>query len=85
MCCLNVKGTGAALGNPRRASFEIENTDVRHENEKENPLDDHGNFVRQHDHDFLNREPDLGGLAYWKKLIDDCGIDVLACAGQECE
>lgn len=71
----NVKGTGAVLGNPSRVSFEIENNDVRHENEKENPIDDHGNFVRQHYHDFLNREPDAGGLAYWKKIIDDCGTD----------
>lgn len=73
----NVKGTGAALGNPSRVSFEIENNDVRRENEKENPIDDHGNFVRQHYHDFLNREPDAGGLAYWTKAIDDCGTDAV--------
>ncbi len=72
---LNVKGTNAALGNPSRVSFEIENNDVRHENETENPIDDHGDFVRQHYHDFLNREPDAGGLAFWRKAIDDCGTD----------
>jgi hypothetical protein len=34
-------------------------------------------FVRQHYLDFLNREPDAGGLAFWKDQIDSC-------ATQEC-
>jgi photosystem II stability/assembly factor-like uncharacterized protein len=29
-------------------------------------------FVRQHYHDFLNREPDAGGLAFWMNEIDSC-------------
>ncbi|CAN5656757.1 hypothetical protein BH20ACI3_BH20ACI3_14800 [soil metagenome] len=29
-------------------------------------------FVRQHYLDFLNREPDAGGLAFWKGQIDSC-------------
>lgn len=29
-------------------------------------------FVRQHYVDFLNREPDSGGLAFWKNEIDSC-------------
>ena len=32
-------------------------------------------FVRQHYADFLNREPDASGLAFWKNEIDSCGQD----------
>ena len=37
-----------------------------------NPLDDTETFVRQQYHDFLNREPDASGLAFWKDNIDKC-------------
>jgi hypothetical protein len=42
-----------------------------------NPLDnsDADFFVRQHYLDFLNREPDPGGLAFWKNQITSCGAD----------
>jgi photosystem II stability/assembly factor-like uncharacterized protein len=29
-------------------------------------------FVQQHYRDFFNREPDAGGLAFWKNQIDEC-------------
>ena len=32
-------------------------------------------FVRQHYHDFLNREPDAAGLAFWTDQITSCGTD----------
>jgi hypothetical protein len=32
-------------------------------------------FVRQHYLDFLNREPDSAGLAFWVNNIDSCGSD----------
>jgi serine protease AprX len=32
-------------------------------------------FVRQHYRDFLNREPDQGGLDYWSAQINPCGAD----------
>ena len=41
-----------------------------------NPLDDAEVFVRQHYHDFLNREPDAAGLAFWTDQIVSCGADV---------
>jgi hypothetical protein len=41
-----------------------------------NPIDDAEAFVRQHYHDFLNREADPSGLAFWKDQIVSCGIDV---------
>ena len=41
-----------------------------------NQIDDTQFFVRQHYRDFLNREPDSGGLAYWTDRITQCGFDV---------
>ncbi len=40
-----------------------------------NSNDDASNFVRQHYHDFLNREPDSSGLAFWTNEIASCGSD----------
>jgi uncharacterized repeat protein (TIGR01451 family) len=37
-----------------------------------NPIDDTDTFVRQHYRDFLNREPDASGLAFWTDNIDKC-------------
>jgi hypothetical protein len=42
-----------------------------------NPIDDPQVFVRQQYRDFLNREPDPGGLAYWTDQITPCGSDAL--------
>ncbi|HZB45850.1 MAG TPA: DUF4214 domain-containing protein, partial [Pyrinomonadaceae bacterium] len=41
----------------------------------DNPIDNTTNFVRQHYHDFLNREPDAAGLAFWSNEIELCGAD----------
>jgi hypothetical protein len=43
--------------------------------ETENPLDTDIFFVRQQYLDFLGREPDAGGLAYWTDQISRCGAD----------
>jgi glucose/arabinose dehydrogenase len=40
-----------------------------------NPADDSQFFVRQHYFDFLGREPDPGGFAYWTGQISSCGND----------
>jgi hypothetical protein len=40
-----------------------------------NPIDNAQFFVRQQYLDFLNREPDAGGLAYWSNEISRCGAD----------
>jgi len=37
-----------------------------------NPIDNAQFFVRQQYHDFLNREPDADGLAYWTNQITEC-------------
>jgi tricorn protease-like protein len=42
-----------------------------------NPIDDPQLFVRRHYLDFLNREPDAGGLAYWTSQITMCGADAV--------
>src|SRR6266542_3198398 len=40
-----------------------------------NPLDTEMFFVRHQYLDFLGREPDAGGLAYWTREITKCGSD----------
>ena len=40
-----------------------------------NPIDNAQFFVRQQYLDFLNREPDTGGLNYWTNEINRCGAD----------
>ena len=40
-----------------------------------NPSDDPTFFVRQHYHDFLNREPDNAGLNFWANQITACGAN----------
>jgi hypothetical protein len=40
-----------------------------------NPIDDPQFFVRQHYLDFLSREPDSAGLAFWTNKITLCGTD----------
>lgn len=42
----------------------------------ENPADQAGFFTRQHYADFLNREPDSSGLAFWTNEIESCGANV---------
>jgi cysteine-rich repeat protein len=41
-----------------------------------NPIDQSAFFVRQHYLDFLNREPDAAGLAFWVNNIESCGSDL---------
>jgi len=40
-----------------------------------NPIDCADFFVTQHYRDFLSREPDADGLAYWTNEITSCGTD----------
>lgn len=41
-----------------------------------NPIDRADFFVHRHYLDFLNREPDAAGLAFWTDQITSCGTDV---------
>jgi hypothetical protein len=60
---------GALLGNPPTAGVMITD-DVTEP--PTNPIDSADAFVRQHYHDFLNREPDAAGLAFWTNQITEC-------------
>ena len=44
-------------------------------NQTPNPIDSTRVFVIQHYLDFLNREPDAGGLDFWTQGITACGAD----------
>jgi hypothetical protein len=64
---------GATLGTPSAATITIHDNDTV--NGPGNPIDQAGFFVRQHYIDFLNREPDADGLAFWTNQITQCGAD----------
>ncbi|MEO8435696.1 MAG: matrixin family metalloprotease [Pyrinomonadaceae bacterium] len=59
------------LGNHADAAFTAAGTGI----ELANPLDTDLFFVRQQYLDFLGREPDSGGLAYWSDELKRCGTD----------
>jgi len=63
---------GVTLGQQSTASVTI--IDDSPESLK-NPGDDAAAFVYTHYHDFLNREPDAAGLAFWTNQITSCGSD----------
>ncbi|HSS20896.1 MAG TPA: S8 family serine peptidase [Pyrinomonadaceae bacterium] len=65
---------GTTLGGRSVAQVDIFDNDL---STGSNPLDDANAifFVRQHYLDFLNREPDASGLAFWANQITSCGSD----------
>jgi CSLREA domain-containing protein len=68
---------GAAFGElgGEAARVIITSDDTSPPTRANNPVDDAGFFVRQHYHDFLVREPDAEGFAFWKGQIEACGAD----------
>jgi uncharacterized protein (TIGR03118 family) len=70
----NPTGTGVGLGSPNQATVTINDNDTGAP--ATNLIDDSTFFVRQHYLDFLNREPDSSGLAFWVNEIESCGADV---------
>ncbi|MDT5268470.1 MAG: hypothetical protein QOH49_656 [Acidobacteriota bacterium] len=66
-------GAGAATGFRDRATLVIHDNDTGPA--ASNPVDASAFFVRQHYHDFLNREPDAAGLQFWTNNIESCGSD----------
>jgi hypothetical protein len=63
--------TVSGLNSPGRAVLTITDNDTTRATG--NPLDDPSFFVRQQYFDFLNREPDASGLAFWINEITQCG------------
>jgi uncharacterized delta-60 repeat protein len=70
---------GIALSNPSDGALLGANANVTINDDPNEPggnaIDDPVNFVRQHYHDFLNREPDQAGLDFWTNQITSCGSD----------
>lgn len=63
---------GASFGSPTQATVTINDNDATL---GQNQIDQASYFVRQHYVDFLNREPDSSGLAFWTDQITQCGTD----------
>jgi hypothetical protein len=68
-----------ALSNPSGATLGTQSTTTITINDNAqftaNPIDDPQSFVWMQYHDFLNREPDAAGLAFWTNQIAACGAD----------
>jgi hypothetical protein len=62
--------TGANLVSPATAIVLVNDNEAV---DGSNPIDQAGAFVRQQYVDFLNREPDSAGLAFWSNEITSCG------------
>ena len=70
---------GAGLATPNRARLFVMGNEFDTP-KPGNPIDEPGFFVRQHYLDFLNREPDASGLAFWTNQVTNCGNpDLLVC------
>jgi uncharacterized delta-60 repeat protein len=69
----NANGAGVAF--PFESFLTIQDDDSAQPTS--NPIDnsDQDLFVRQHYHDFLDREADASGLQFWKNGITNCGSD----------
>jgi glucose/arabinose dehydrogenase len=64
---------GTSLNTPSSLAIAILDNDATPP--QTNPIDDPQFFVRQHYHDFLNREPDTSGFNFWTNQITSCGSD----------
>jgi Tol biopolymer transport system component len=68
------EGNATFIGGIRETTVTILDRDTSPR--PKSPIDDTANFVRQHYVDFLNREPDPEGLAFWTDQIESCGSDL---------
>jgi len=73
----NVTGAGASFAAPSNATVTINDSTAT----VPNTNDETDAFVRQQYRDFLNREADPAGLAFWKDNIDKCNDDARRPAG----
>jgi hypothetical protein len=69
---LTILTPGAAFQQPSDANATLTIVDDDLIQSPINPIDTTDVFVRQQYHDFLNREADAPGLAFWKDNIDKC-------------
>jgi hypothetical protein len=75
MQLINPNGGAPVAGQPNVATITITDNDTVMPTT--NPLDNPNAqfFAREHYYDFLSREPDPGGLAFWANEITSCGSD----------
>jgi hypothetical protein len=66
---------GAAFQQPSDANAILTIVDDDVTPPTANAIDNSDTFVRQHYHDFLNREPDPAGFNFWTNQIESCGTD----------
>ena len=64
---------GAGSGSPSTTTLNIQDNETV--DSQTNPLDDAATFVCQNYHDFLHRQPDPAGQAFWTEGITRCGAD----------
>jgi len=70
-----------ALNNPQGAAIGAQGTTVLQIIDNEttdapaNPIDEPATFVGQHYHDFINRQADSGGQAFWTDQLTQCGTN----------
>ena len=58
------------VGNPGTVTITINDNDTT--GTGTNPVDTPRSFIIQHYNDFLNREPDAGGLGAWENVLRNC-------------
>jgi len=68
---------GVTLGAQSVAQITI--TDNDNNQNAPNAIDEVQNFVRQHYHDFLNREPDAFGFKGWQDILNNCAAGDTKC------
>ncbi|HAF15583.1 MAG TPA: hypothetical protein DCK99_18185, partial [Blastocatellia bacterium] len=68
----NATGSGVLLSSPSTVIVTINDNDSVN---GANPIEQTSFFVRQHYLDFLNREPDANGFAFWNNQITSCVAD----------
>jgi hypothetical protein len=71
--------SGATLNSPTLATINIVDNDSVN---GPNPIDQAEFFVRQHYIDFLNREADPAGLAFWTNQITECQQPGATCSAE---
>ncbi|MGH9873235.1 MAG: Calx-beta domain-containing protein [Pyrinomonadaceae bacterium] len=71
--------SGGTLAAPAVATITINDNDAANGT---NPIDTASFFVRQHYIDFLNREPDDAGLAFWTNQITECQQPGATCSAE---
>jgi hypothetical protein len=65
-------GSNVTLGGPSSITVTINDDETGGGGGGTNQIDSSSFFVREHYIDFLNREPDAGGLNFWTNNINNC-------------